>query len=473
MDYRREDLTYRRINRLAAAQLAGACILVLTIAIVAILQNAQLRRESNRIEDRLSAANDRLGTLEAQVASLQQTAAARRSEAPPAVDDGEIREPAARRRSVRDVPPVGEAPLADPTPPPADDPAALLAAAEAAFAGGDDDAALRGAEAVVKAGHAPGAAEYILAAVYARRGFFAEALPHAIRSAEATDSPARTPERLWLLTRIALETGDLSLADATLERILGWSTIGENPALLSAAAATAGGLAVDRGDARRARRLLDLAIATDAANPRLDRLSARVFYAEGKWADAAATAAEALKSHPDEVVLLAVLGPALVRSDRPGEALAPLRAWIAAAPTQAAAYDWMGRASLALLKPEDAVAAFDQAIRLAPSPELYYRRAVGLMNHGDLDGAIASLTASIDGDPDQPLPHFAKAICLAKKGDPESAERSLERALALDGSLMEQAARVEAFASFLAGNASPKPAKTGDTPIPTNGERAE
>lgn len=490
MDYRREDLTYRRINRLAAAQLAGACILVLTIAIVAILQNARLRRESNRIEDRLSAADERLGTLEAQVAALQRSETARIERERAAVETVTPPEPAPTgsdtgkpaRRPRRSTPPDGGPPESDATrllairttmgTPSWDADAARLAlraldtaavagqeitadaafaAAELAAATGDDDAAIHWADLAIDTGHADGAAAQLLAEVYLRRGFFAEARAHAEGSVEACVDAAKLPDRLWLLARIALAQRDDLAATAALDRLLGTSNTGDDPALLSAAAAAAGALALDRGETRQARRLLELAEATDRANPALRRLAARVLFAEGNWSAAAEKAAGVLTDHADDLEMLTLLGPALVRADRPREAVEPLRAWTTAAPRDAEAHDWLGTALLALRQPTDAVAAFDQALRLAPSAALYHRRGIGLLNAGDLTAAIDSFQAAIELDEVQALPHFALAVCLARTGDADGAERALQRALALDGSLMEEAAEIDALARVLAG----------------------
>lgn len=147
----------------------------------------------------------------------------------------------------------------------------------------------------------------------------------------------------------------------------------------------------------------------------------------GRWAEAARAYAEALAEAPGNVDALALLGGAVLRMERPADALALLERAVALDPTHVVARLNQGRALLALGRAVDAEAAFAAALRARPGfPEALLGRARALALAGRRDEAIV-VAAGVG---------TAEALALTggllmDAGRHEEAEGPLRRALAL------------------------------------------
>jgi SAM-dependent methyltransferase/tetratricopeptide (TPR) repeat protein len=151
----------------------------------------------------------------------------------------------------------------------------------------------------------------------------------------------------------------------------------------------------------------------------------------GRWADAAAAYAEALRADPDHTDALALLGGALLRLGRPADADTLLARAVARDPAHALAWLNAGRARLALGRPADALAAFDAALDARPGfPEARVGRARALLAADRPEEAVeaATLAAANIGTAEAFALHGA---ALAAAARPAEAADALRRALAL------------------------------------------
>ena len=101
-------------------------------------------------------------------------------------------------------------------------------------------------------------------------------------------------------------------------------------------------------------------------------------------------------------------------------------------PTDVDAWSDLGEALLGLGRPEEALAAWDRAIALRPSPDLHANRGVALRQLGRLDEALAAQDRALALKPADAEAWSNRGNVLKDLGRLEEALASLDRALALN-----------------------------------------
>lgn len=106
---------------------------------------------------------------------------------------------------------------------------------------------------------------------------------------------------------------------------------------------------------------------------------------------------------------------------------------IAVSPAPAALYVQRGNYNLEMLEFDDALADFDQALRLDPrQDEAHYGRGMALGRMGMVQDGITALTTYISLHPDSSLAYTKRGVRHIWAGDDKAAERDLRKALELD-----------------------------------------
>lgn len=148
--------------------------------------------------------------------------------------------------------------------------------------------------------------------------------------------------------------------------------------------------------------------------------------------------AEALHLDPGRADALALLGGALLRLDRPADAVAALERAVALEASNVVAWLNLGRARTATGRLTDAAAAFATAVDLRPTlHEAALGQARALLAAGDVGGgwtAAERARAALEGEPPHPLLADAYAVCAAAlraSGRTGEAVSRAERALRL------------------------------------------
>lgn len=450
-----DEPLYRRISQLTALLVAVGAITVLLLAIVTILFNARL----GSLQDRVASVERRLLTLTpgpsgaaAAVANPVQpedgrVAAAGSSNEPTPNQqvetlDSLLRRPAASRgaRWREDVQSAFSSLIADPA---AADAGTRQLAVRAALALDDFDAALPWGMAALANGRLDAESTIALA----RRGHalqrWSEALPFAEAAVQGT-SPE--PELYLVLADIQTQLKKDADALATWESALGFAATAPQaisrltPILLAA------------GDTGRLRRALDSAERSAPGDAAVQR-------AEAAWAlaaqqpDLALARLESLDGADEQAAeLMLRLGRTLLEAQRFADAAKVFGRLAASRPDDAAAFDGLGVANLALHKLDAAEAAFETAARLDPQrAEAWYHLGVVRANRDQLDRALEALNRALELDDRRGDVYFARAVCLARQGNDDDAEEALTRAVALDARLLDQAAQVAAFRRMLGG----------------------
>jgi tetratricopeptide (TPR) repeat protein len=116
-----------------------------------------------------------------------------------------------------------------------------------------------------------------------------------------------------------------------------------------------------------------------------------------------------LKLAPEDTLANVQLGMALVELRRPEEALSPLELAAHVERPESRAWYYLGRCQLALGHPEEATAALQRALALAPG------EGAGLANLGSIENVLAQALRRLGREADA-APHFAEAERLAARG---------------------------------------------------------
>ena len=144
-------------------------------------------------------------------------------------------------------------------------------------------------------------------------------------------------------------------------------------------------------------------------------------------------------------------GAALINAGRYQSALAALEMAIELDPSNAEARLRRGYAYMRLSddktygdynaltdRPEDAIADFDEAIRLRPGQGMVYTfRGRAFMELGQLDRALVDLSKAIDLAPDDPLAYLDRGRTLMLSGRLDEAVADFDRALELDANRVD------------------------------------
>ncbi len=167
----------------------------------------------------------------------------------------------------------------------------------------------------------------------------------------------------------------------------------------------------------------------------------------GRWRNAAAAYADALRADPDNIDALTLLGGVLLRMERAAEAVALLDRAARDAPAHALAQLNRARALLLLDRPHDAVAAFDAALAARPGfPEAARGRARALLaagRPGEAEAAVRDLLSTRPGDARL---HVDLGASLLAQDRPEAADAAWEAAARLAPDLPGLAASRAALA---------------------------
>ena len=407
MDKPRDDLAYRKINRLTAIQLATTSMVILIIAIVAILQSGHAQQLLLRVE-----------VLEARIEQLES--------APPPVlepaDDLPSATPSVSGEKFAEKLAENQASQRPPTPPDAARIDEELIAMVARLRAGMSDVDRREASALlmrigidessseISAGACLAAAEIAMGL-----GDAPGCIGWALRARSGGEGDPRVAR---LLATAHEQTGDLDMAIEEAR------------------------IAVDSGGApAESLRLLG----------RLEGRLATVRLAAGDIDGCVEAARAAIGAGADDPQVGVVLGQCLLAGGDLEGATDTLRAVIARKPDDPGAWFHLGRARLAALDSAGAANAFEEAVRIDPaSADSWYRLGVARANADQCAAAVGAFDNCVALDPAFANAHFARAICQARMGDTAAAEQSLIRSLALDGSLMQQAERVPVLAALLA-----------------------
>ena len=486
----RDELVYRKINQLTAVQLAVGMILTLLLAIVAILMNGRLRRTDEQIAT-LSVRLDNLaervnqpafpvvplnaargGMTRSEVSvphpSLREERGTRSTAATKSVGEdsrtlqapllnsskvardiaslsGKVDTPLARRdarwrtetkRLIEDIEARYTQLSDDPLP-------TARLVLRAALLLEDFDAAKRWCDRVLSMDQDDVASAAKVASLGLAKGRAAAALPLAkIATSVQRADPAA------LMTRAGIE-GKLGLRaerELTLARALKYEQTAPQAVTLLAQRL------IERGEFALMESALQTAQGTVPGHPIIRRERLALALAPDNL-DGGIELLDGLEDDdPRTASLLRKLAQALSQARRYEPASRVYRAMIQRDPTDAAAFDSLGMALLSMMKPTEAAASFSRATKLDPgSADAWYHLGVAQANLDDCEHALSALDTALENRPDHPDAHFARAVCLARLGSHEQAERALLAALALDDSLLEPAAEVDAFAPFLGG----------------------
>lgn len=166
-----------------------------------------------------------------------------------------------------------------------------------------------------------------------------------------------------------------------------------------------------------------------AAHPTFQAALAHL--ARGALDEAEKACRELLKQAPADGQALHLLAMILVRCGRPADALEPLKQAVRAMPGDAAAWNNLGELLRLSEQYDEADAAFDTAIRLAPDfPEPHYNRALVMKARGAPAAARAELAKAIELRPAYAKAHFVLANLLAETGELPAAIQAYQQAIA-------------------------------------------
>src|ERR1700732_820414 len=94
-------------------------------------------------------------------------------------------------------------------------------------------------------------------------------------------------------------------------------------------------------------------------------------------------------THPQQVARLLALAAEFLRTERPGDAVVPLREAALLQPSNPIIQHDLGLACLEIGRLSDAIAAFQRAVASNPRyTDAYFRMGIALEKLGDLGGAI-------------------------------------------------------------------------------------
>jgi tetratricopeptide (TPR) repeat protein len=154
---------------------------------------------------------------------------------------------------------------------------------------------------------------------------------------------------------------------------------------------------------------------------------------QGRFEDALAECAKAVKFNPKDAVLYYNLGVTYERVGRHAEAAADYTKAIELDPKYAAAHYARGAAYSALGRHDEAMLDYNDAIRLNPRDATAYSfRGVTYGRQGQYDKAIADLSAAIRLRPNVAETYYSRGIVHARKGEIDKAIADWTEAIRLD-----------------------------------------
>ncbi len=469
MRHSSNNAIYRRVNLLTATQIAGLTIVILAVLVIAILQNAKMRRLQERI-----------GEMERQVAAIETERRAWVADSDPKPVS------ASDAQASLGVDRPDQAIEANP-------PAivnTLMALADTL--GSDPDAlVLDDVEAAIQELEADGITVDVLhwktiarvAALYLTLERYETAVEWALASDASGADPGETSCTLALAyhrlaryepaleaVRRCRETGvdspELLVLQGQIE--LGLDRVEDGQAHLSEALAVDGVAAdagvilarhfLQRGRIDAAERAIARAYAV--APNRLDvlRCRAEVLLAGECYDASIETASLVLAVDDGDTLMLRTLGRAQLGAKQVPEAVDTFRALTEIRPTDPVAFELLGLALLAQLQPAQAAEQFARATTLAPERvSAWYHLGVARANDESPATAIDALNKAIALDDGHAHSHFTRAVCLARTGDLDGAKRALARAVSLNSGLNEQAERVQVLSGLINRQAGGQP----------------
>jgi lipoprotein NlpI len=181
-----------------------------------------------------------------------------------------------------------------------------------------------------------------------------------------------------------------------------------------------------RGRFALARTDLERAVTLDPADPMAWTWLGLTQAVMGDAAQALESLSRAHRLDPGYAPAALALGQALLRANRPEEALAPLAASLTG-PDSAAAHDALG---LAQILTGDTRAGF---VALAPERPAYaLHLALALADAGEVEGAARAAAAAVAADPSYRPARLLVADLAIERGDRELARREIDTLLARD-----------------------------------------
>lgn len=158
--------------------------------------------------------------------------------------------------------------------------------------------------------------------------------------------------------------------------------------------------AINLSDLESARKDVASAIEEDPANVGAWHCQGSIHVCDGRFADAVIAFEKAISLGSKSPATYFELGRALTYLDKPTEAIKNFTQALAADETFAEAAVWRGSTHDGLGNWEQAIADFDQAIKLAPHRTDYLaRRGIARLEHGEVAEGRADLTAAIKLNP--------------------------------------------------------------------------
>jgi len=454
----REDSTYRKINQLTTVQIVSLALVVLVVAVLAIVQGAELRRASRRISD----LEQRITTIETgsdtpTVGSPPGFNSQTPTDASQTVDS----HPSHLSRLSHGVMSLATGLGDEPTPDrveavtaalseletqrvaPADlDPQVAAGVARLYLATERFEKAVEWATAALDRGAAKAATAYILAKAHYHLGRYKPAMNAVVL---CTSPGGVEPAVVLLRGQVELALGRDEDGEATLTEALVLDAVAADAAVLLAKRF------LERGEADRAAEVISHAETVAPNRYDIARCRAAVLLAREQYEECIETASMLLAVDEQDVPMLRTLGRALLGARQAVSATETFHSLVRLRPNDAKACDLLGQAMLAQLRPIEAAEQFIRAARLAPEDAtVWHHLGVARANGDDLDAALEAFDRAIALDGGYARAHFARAVCLARGGDPTEAERVLQRALALDATLLEQAEQVDVFSEILA-----------------------
>ena len=196
----------------------------------------------------------------------------------------------------------------------------------------------------------------------------------------------RHEHTLYLLSVLARHTGRAALAAASLERALAVQDGAVLRLELADALASLGQTERALAECRRA-----VALKPHYAEAHLTL--GKLLQSAGKATEAITAFEAALAARPDFAKAAGALGAAL-QSDRPGDALGPLRRAVELDPNYAAAWNNLGRAQHDLGHSEAALASYERAIAIQPAFAMHLNLGTLLLEMGRAAEASTQLEAA-------------------------------------------------------------------------------
>ena len=161
-------------------------------------------------------------------------------------------------------------------------------------------------------------------------------------------------------------------------------------------------------------------------------------YQTGQMAKVELACGKLLKSHPQSLAVINILGAALLGQGKFQQAVNSYNKAIQLKPDLTEAFNNKGSALKALGRLDEAIASFDKAIQLKPDyAKAYTNRGVTLQALGQLDKAMQSYDKAIQLKPDLAEAYSNRGIALKDLWQLEEAIQSYDKAIQLKPDLAE------------------------------------